>query len=116
MLNIFAIIILSIIAGFGDAYGFTHASRIWSNGVVVWGEVVRSGLGFVVGISSYWVVIRFLNHYGYSSASLQTIIWFTVTIVGVAILSGDFVKWSLLNKTVAIFVLMGIGWLMLSES
>lgn len=116
MLSVFAIVILSIVAGFGDAFGFTHAARVWDNGKLIWSELAKSALGFTVGISSYWMVIRYLNNYGFNSASLQTIIWFTVTIIGVAILSGDFVKWSILNKSVAVAVLFGIGWLMLNES
>ena len=55
---------------------------------------------------------RRLNAVGITSPEIQTVTWFGVTLIGVALVSGSFLKWTLLDQTVAVAVLFGIGWLM----
>jgi hypothetical protein len=106
------IIVLTVLSGLGDAFGFTHAALIWQNGRLVWGEVARSAAGFVAGISVYWLVLKYMTAVGIVSPEIQTIAWFAVTLVGVAVLSGKFLGWPLLDQVVAVAVLAGIGWLL----
>lgn len=111
-INIFIIIVITICSGIGDSQGFVHAANIWHKGRIVWAEVLKSSLGFSVGIFLYWIVIKFLNDVGIKSAELQTIGWFSVTIIGVALSSGKFFQWDPFDQIIAIGILSGIAWLM----
>jgi len=106
------IIVLTILSGIVDAQGFLHAARIWQNSSLSWVELGRSALGFTVGIVLYWLVLRNMTAVVITSPEIQTITWFGVTLIGVALVSGSFLKWTLLDQAVAVIVLFGIGWLM----
>jgi len=105
------IILLTIFSGLSDAQGFLHAARIWQGNGLIWGELGRSALGFVVGIALYWVALRSMNAVGITSPEIQTIGWFGVTLIGVAFVSGSFIKWTFVDQAVTLIVLIGIGWL-----
>jgi len=107
------IIVLSLLSGFGDSQGFVHSARVWATGKLVWQEIVKSSLGYGFGILMYWVAIRFLNEFGIVSPEIQTLGWFVVTIVGVAMFSGEFIRWQAVDRFVAVCVLAGVGWLLL---
>ena len=47
---------------------------------------------------------------------MQTLIWFSVTIIGVAVLGGRFSQWCLLDQIVAANVLISLGWLVMRTS
>jgi hypothetical protein len=47
-----------------------------------------------------------------TSAEMQTGVWFAMTIIGVVIFSGKFFSWPRLEQTVAVLVLLGLGWLL----
>jgi hypothetical protein len=106
------IIVLTIVSGIGDAYGFTHAARIWQNGRAVWAEVAHSAVGFAFGIALYWYVLKYMSAVGIVAPEIQTIAWFAVTIIGVALISGQFLGWNWLDQLAAVVVLAGIGWLL----
>jgi len=110
--NWIIIIGLTVISGYNDAKGFIHASKIWNKKGIVWEEVVYSGLGFAIGILTYWLSIKFLKVAGVDSVELQTVFWFAVTIISVAVLSGQFISWRLTEQLISIGVLLGIGWLL----
>lgn len=107
------VVALTVISGFGDAQGFIHAANIWQNGRVAWDALAKSALGFAFGISMYWLALRWMKEIGIVSPEVQTVAWFAVTIIGVALASGNFVKWQVSEQVVAVVVLLGIGWLML---
>jgi hypothetical protein len=112
-IRLFAIVmVLTIISGIGDAQGFLHAARVWRDGVFMWDEVVKSALGFAFGMVLYWIAIRYFQKSGVTIAETQTIVWFAITIVGVAALSGEFLRWRMFDQLVAVTTLGGIGWLM----
>jgi hypothetical protein len=106
------VIALTVLSGFGDSQGFLHSAKVWQDGRIVWPEVAYSAAGFGFGISVYWVSIRFYQRLGISFAETQTIFWFAVTIIGVAVLSGKFIQWQRLEQLVAVGVLAGVGWLL----
>jgi hypothetical protein len=107
----FVILGLTLLSGYADSRGFFHAAKIWQGQHVLWLEVAKSGLGFGCGILLYWVVLKYLNEVRIATPEIQTLIWFGVTIVGVALLSGKFVQWRSIDQGVAVAVLLGIGWL-----
>jgi hypothetical protein len=111
-----AAIALCCASGLADAQGFVHASRVWVADRVVWPEVGRSALGFAVGISFYWLSVRFMQRLGLHAADLQTAAWFVTTVVGVAVATGRFGKWPVSDQVVAAAVIAGLGWLMVRSS
>lgn len=113
ILVIAIIISLTIISGFGDAQGFIHAAHIWHGNKIIWPEVAKSALGFTAGTIVQWVSIRFIQDIKIFSPEIQTLLWFSVTMIGIALLSGDFSQWRHTDQVVAIVVLLGIAWLLL---
>jgi hypothetical protein len=110
--NVALILAMTLVSGVADARGFIHADRIWAGGKVRWEEVGKSALGFIVGIAIYWRSLKHMKQLGVLSPEVQTIIWFSVTIVGVAVISGRAFRWPLVDQVVALLVLAGVGWLM----
>lgn len=104
--------VLTIFSGLADAQGFIHAGQIWSGRRLVPLELLRSAAGFGVGITLYWVVIRYLREYAIVAPELQALAWFGVTMVSVALLSGHYAQWRLSEQVVGAAVLLGIGWLL----
>lgn len=102
----------SLLSGAADALGFVHASRVWQDGGFSWRNALYSAAFFQVGITMYWVALRTLSIWGVGSAEAQTLVWFAATIIGVVILSGQFLRWQALDQWVAVGVLAGMGWLL----
>jgi hypothetical protein len=106
------IVALTVLSGLADSQGFLHAARIWRDGQLVRAELAKSAAGFGAGIVMYWLAIRFLQRFGVMSAETQTILWFGITIAAVAIFGGTSLRWASIDRSVAVLVLAGIGWLL----
>ena len=104
---------ITLISGIGDSQGFIHAARMWENGKVVWEEFVKSAMGFGVGTCAFWLALKYFKEFGGFSPETQTLIWFGVTIIGVALISRKFLVWHTIDQAVAVFVFLGIGFLLL---
>ncbi len=109
-----AAVALTLASGLADSYGFVHAARVWNDGRLIPGELGRSSVGFALGITIYWIVIRFLEQLGVHSVAIQTVGWFGATLVGVAVVTGEFRDWGTANQIIALGVALGIGWLMIA--
>lgn len=109
---LFLIVGITLISGIGDSQGFIYAAKMWQNGKIVWNEFGKSALGFGVGISTYWFAVKYLKEFGVFSPEIQTLIWFGVTIIGVALISRKFFVWQMIDQVIAIIVFAGIGWLL----
>ncbi len=46
-----------------------------------------------MGMVLYWLALRYILAAGVMSATVQTLVWFTVTIIGVAVISGAVKQW-----------------------
>lgn len=103
---------LILLSGIGDSQFFLHASTMWSHGKVVTPEIIKSAIGGVIGIAAYWATVKFLEDFGIVSPEIQTILWFSITIIGVALVSGKFHHWQVIDQVVAFIVILGIGWLL----
>jgi hypothetical protein len=112
MWPVLLIIVFTVLSGYGDAQGFIHAGKVWQDGQFVWPEAVKSALGFQFGVVTFWVALRYLARYGVVSTEIQTLLWFGVTIIGVAVLSGKFIQWAWVDQLVGVSVLAGVGWLL----
>jgi hypothetical protein len=77
----------------------------------VWRELRWSAAGFALGIGAYWLSVRYMSRLGIVAAETQTIVWFAVTIVDVAVVSGKFTEWPLPDRLVEVAVALGLGWL-----
>jgi hypothetical protein len=107
---------LTLLSGLADSLGFLHAALIWQDRKPIWAEIAKSALGFGSGILLYWITLRYLKEVQIAEPEVQTLIWFGVTMVGVALLSGKFAQWRILDQFAAIIVLAGIGWLLFRTS
>ena len=76
------VIVLTVTSGLFDAQGFLYASRVWENGALNLAALGRSAGGFAVGISLYYVMLRSLGALGVRAAEVQTLMWFSVTLIG----------------------------------
>lgn len=109
ILVILLLLVLTVASGFGDSRGFIYADRIWDDGQLKWVELGKSAAGFASGIILFWIALRVLQSLREVSPEVQTLGWFGVTMVGVAMTSGAFAKWTLLDQLVAVAVVGGIG-------
>lgn len=116
MSTILLVLALSVVSGVADSQGFVHASRMWREDSVVWREVLWSATGFALGVGMYWLSLRYMSRLGIVSAEAQTIVWFAVTIIGVALVGGKFNEWRMLDRLVAMVVVSGLGWLLVRAS
>jgi hypothetical protein len=112
MTTLLWVVVFTLLCGLGDALGFVHASRVWQDGRFAWTEATKSVLGFQFGVVMYWLALRELSAWGVVSAEAQTLVWFGATIIGVAALSGQLLRWHPADQAVALLVLAGIGWLL----
>lgn len=106
------VISLTLVAGFLDSQGFFHSSQVWKNDKFITNEAIKSLFCFIVGTVLFWFSIKYLQQLGVISAEMQTIIWFVVTILGVAVASGKFFQWNIIDQAIGIGVLIGIGLLL----
>lgn len=110
--NSLIIFVLIVLSGFADSLGFVYAAKIWEKDVLSWLNVGKSAMGWGIGISLYVVSLKYMARMSVTSAEVQTIVWFAMTIIGVVIFSGKFFVWPRLEQAVAVLVLVGLGWLL----
>lgn len=96
-------------SGWGDALGFIHAAKVWNDGSFSWAEVGRSAGWFAFGIAQYWLALYWARRLGIVSPGVQTLLWFTVTIVGVAVGTGDVGRWRLADQLLAAAIVVGMA-------
>ena len=107
---------LTVASGIFDSLAFTYSSRMWQEGKLVWEPASKAAGSFAIGIIMYWIAIRYLAEAGVVLPEIQTLIWFGVTIIGVAILGGRLTEWHLVDQIVGANVIIGLGWLITRTS
>jgi hypothetical protein len=112
MASMLLIVALLLLCGLGDALGFVYAARTWQDGRFVWLEGLKCAASFQFGVVMYLLTLRELGRHFAISAEVQTLVWFSATIIGVAVLSGQLLRWQPTEQVVAAGVLAGIGWLL----
>lgn len=110
--NFLIVLVLIVLSGFADSLGFVYASKVWQSDTLSWLDLGKSALGWWTGITLYVLSLRFMARMGVTSAEIQTIVWFAMTIIGVVIFSGKFFAWPRLEQAVSILVMAGLGWLL----
>ena len=89
---------------------------MWRASGVVWDELARSAFGFGMGITSYWLSVRFMPRIGLANAEVQTLVWLVAPIIGVALASGRCTRWPAVDQLVALVVVSGLGWLVMRSA
>ena len=110
------ILLLTALSAFFDAKGFVYASQSWKAGSLIIGTSLLALVYFVLGVTLYIASIGFQQRLGVHSAALQSIFWFAMTVVGIALLDGSIAQWSAAERVVGAGVSVGIGWLLISTS
>lgn len=105
---------LTILSGLMDAKGFNYAPQAWQQGHLRPGVALLAISCFLSGLLLYIVAVRFMQVLGVASVAVQTAIWFVVTAVGVGLLDGSVVHWTRAQQIVAILVVLGLGWLVVT--
>ena len=112
MESILYIALFTLLSGVGDAWGFLHAGKVWEGERFHALAALKSATGFQFGVLMYWFALRHLQANGVVAVEIQTLFWFGATIIGVALMGGQFLRWPLVDQLAAAAVLAGIGWLM----
>jgi hypothetical protein len=110
--SIALIALFTALSGLGDAEGFIHASKVWQEGRFVWMEALKCLAGFTFGMLMYWIALWKLSSHGVVAVEIQTLFWFAATIIGIALLNGRILRWPVIDQSVAVVVLAGVGWLL----
>jgi hypothetical protein len=106
------IVIFTLLSGLGDALGFIYAGRVWQAGQFHGIEALKSAAAFQAGVAMYWLALRHLQMQGVVAVEAQSLFWFGATVIGIAVLSRQFIRWALPDQAIACCVLVGIGWLL----
>ena len=106
------IIVFTLLSGLGDALGFIYAGRVWQEGRFHGIEALKSAAAFQAGVAMYWLALRHLQAQGVVAVEAQSLFWFGATVIGIALLSRQFIRWPLPDQAIACTVLIGIGWLL----
>jgi hypothetical protein len=110
-LYIALVIALTLFSGLADSRAFLLAAQTWRDDRPDLLVLGKSLLFFAFGILLYVLSLKFLRYLGVHSATIQTSLWFLATIVGLAIISGEFLRWQRLDQAIAIVVAAGLTWL-----
>ncbi len=111
-----ALIIATALSAYFDAKGFVYASQSWKQGSLLIATSLLSLVTFIGGVALYIVSIGFQQRLGVQSAAMQSIFWFAMTVVGIALMDGTITQWSISQRVVGALVTIGIGWLLVSAS
>lgn len=111
---ILALVLVTALSAFFDAKGFVYAALAWRGGSVSAANALWSLGFFVTGVSLYIASIGFQQRLGVQSPALQSIFWFAMTVIGVALMDGTIAQWSTAQRAVAIAVSLGVAWLLIS--
>lgn len=106
----------TVASGVFDSLAFTYAASMWQDGKIAWPFAIKAITSFFIGILMYFMAIRYLGQLGIVLPEVQTLIWFGVTILGVAILGGRALQWPLFDQVIAANVLVSLGWLITRTS
>ena len=109
-----ALFLLTALSAFFDAKGFVYSAQAWRDGALIPATAFRAVVFFLGGVSVYISTIGLQQRLGVHSAALQTLFWFAMTIIGIALLDGTIAGWSVAQKAVGTAVTIGIGWLLVS--
>lgn len=101
-----ALVLLTVISAVGDSRGFIWSDRAWASGSLDWRALGYALIGYGIGIGSWFLAVKYIKQLGGLGVSAQTTGWFLLTILGVAVATGEFLQWSLLDKALAVVCIL----------
>jgi hypothetical protein len=116
VLGVGALIVVTALSAFFDAKGFVYAAQAWRSGSLNAVLALYSLVYFIGGVTLYIASIGFQQSLGVQSAAVQSIFWFAMTVLGVALMDGSIVQWSIAERVVGVAVAVGIAWLLVKSS
>lgn len=111
MITIIIAIVITITAALVEARGYVLSFAAFSNGNVNIWQLGVSLLWYILGILIDYIALYTLSQSKIFIPELLSTIFMLSTIVGIALLSGQFFQWQLIDKIVAVLVAMGLVWL-----
>lgn len=108
--------VLTCASAFGDSRGFIWSDRAWAGSSVDWRAIGWSLLGYSVGIGTWLLAVKYLKQIGGIGVGAQATGWFILTIIGVSVASGEFFKWSALDKGLSLICIGSFAVLVLRTS
>ncbi len=111
ILYVVLVVALTLFSGLADSRAFLFAAQTWHDDRLNLLLLGKALVFFAIGILLYVLSLKFLRYLGVYSATIQTSLWFMATIIGLALISGEFVRWQRLDQAVAIVVAAGLTWL-----
>ena len=111
LLYVVIVVALTLFSGLADARAFLYAGQTWPDDQLSLATLGKALVFFALGILLYVLSLKFLRYLGVYSATIQTSLWILATLIGLAIMSGEFVKWQRVDQAVAIVVAAGLTWL-----
>ncbi len=112
IITLVILVLVSLVSGYADSQGFSHASLMWKGTRFVTDEFIKSFVGFSLGIVFYWIAVRFMQIEGIVTPEVQTLLWFVIVIVGIALTSGKFLHWQVTDQIVGVITFAGVTWLL----
>ena len=109
--NLIMIAIITGITAYGDSRGFLYGSAAWKNDGLSIIDALKSLAGFILGAVGFVLMVRYLNRLNLETPEILTLVWFTATIILVAIGSGKFLAWPKLDQLVALLIMVSLGYL-----
>ena len=111
MIDLLLAIGLTLSSGVLDAFGFVHASRVWRDDHLIVREAFLTFGYFLSGVGVYLLVVRYFDRLGVASTEIQTLLWFAVTVIGVASIQRSLADWSTIDRAFAVVAAVSVGWL-----
>jgi hypothetical protein len=113
---VLALFVVTALSAYFDARGFVYAAQSWKNGSLIASTALLSLVNFVGGVTLYILSIGFQQRLGVQSAAVQSIFWFGMTVMGIALMDGTIAQWTMTQRAVGVVVSAGIGWLLISTA
>ena len=112
-MNVVFLVVLTAVSALADAIGFINVDKAWLGNRPHASALVLACTGYAVGIATYVFAVKYLKLLTDVGPEVQTVGWFMLTIIGVALGSGAFFTWPLPTKflatvTVAALVLIAV--------
>ncbi len=98
-------------SGFFDGRAFTYTARYWAATKIEWAYLAHS-----IGSNLLWIIffhasVACLSALGVQFAAVQVLIWFTVALATMAILSGALANWPWDVRIAFLVTACLIGWI-----
>jgi hypothetical protein len=114
-MNLLIALAFTAVSGALDAIGFVHATRVWHQDHLVWKEAGVAFAGFVSATVVYLLVVRYLARCGMTTPTVQTLSWFLMTVIGVALLQRTIAQWSVTDRLAMLLAVLSVGWLVVRQ-